>query len=702
MKVLLRIDGLTDKVYAYKESWDMDEKADVKGKHKYMLETRKYDAVIELESLEIFTAAERKGEDVFYENGRLTVKPKNPDDHHNVIRELSQDLITKKGEERLAFVTFTESGRTKTAAAQLDAAAKARADKEREIDALKQRRLQLLREKKLAELAQNTPLYECAICLIIRDENEYLKEWFEWHIGQGVQHFYIYDHGSVEPVADFVQSLDSYISDRVTVIDHSGSHANAQHEAYNGCLKRFGHETRWLGFIDSDEMVRIKDGKKLPDFLAEFTDYAGLFMPWVVYNANGQKDKTGAPCRERFTREAPKEMWLDIGKVFVQPSLMHYMMIHNGIPAEGFAVVDALGEPFEEASISKPGVSGERICVDHYYTKSHQEWLEKISRGACDPNYSRRYDEFFHYNPDLVEYREKIIPIQEYEVSKKYLMQIKQAKWDELMNADYEHYCAVCLIIRDENEYLEDWLNWHSVHGADHFYIYDHGSKQPVTEVIKSLGAKLQNKITVVDWSGSHISAQVEAYNDCLQRFGKVSRWIGFISVDEYVVLKNGKLLPEFLEGYEEYAGVFAAWVMYGADGQIKKSELPLMRRFLSESPSKASAGVGKVFVQPILMKDMVIHNGHPFEGFTVVDENKSPLQSAHLWKENTTTDAICINHYFTKSYEEWIEKLQRGSCNPHYSRQYNDFFEYNPGMKFCREKKYPIQKYEVSEKGGA
>ncbi|MCL2798226.1 MAG: hypothetical protein FWD58_09280, partial [Firmicutes bacterium] len=99
----------------------------------------------------------------------------------------------------------------------------------------------------------------------------------------------------------------------------------------------------------------------------------------------------------------------------------HYMMIHNGIPAEGFAIVDASGDPMEEAAIRKFDAPDNRICVDHYYTKSHEEWMEKISRGACDPNYIRRYDEFFQFNPDLAQYRVLDAPVQEYEVSKKHL-----------------------------------------------------------------------------------------------------------------------------------------------------------------------------------------------------------------------------------------------------------------------------------------
>jgi len=29
-----------------------------------------------------------------------------------------------------------------------------------------------------------------------------------------------------------------------------------------------------------------------------------------------------------------------------------------------------------------------------------------------------------------------------------------------MKNTNYRRYCSVCLIIRDENEYLEEWLKW--------------------------------------------------------------------------------------------------------------------------------------------------------------------------------------------------------------------------------------------------
>ena len=123
-------------------------------------------------------------------------------------------------------------------------------------------------------------------------------------------------------------------------------------------------------------------------------------------------------------------------------------------------------------------------------------------------------------------------------------------------SAPYRYYCSICLIIRDENEYLEEWLRWHIGQGTEHFYIYDHDSKRPVKGFVEALGKEISEKVTVIEWKGKHKNAQPEAYKDCLNRFRGESRWIGFIDADEQVRVKTGQSLPEFLKGYEKYAGV--------------------------------------------------------------------------------------------------------------------------------------------------
>ena len=278
------------------------------------------------------------------------------------------------------------------------------------------------------------------------------------------------------------------------------------------------------------------------------------------------------------------------------------------------------------------------------------------------------------------------------EAMKKYLL-------DELNNTEYKYYCSICLIIRDESEYLKEWLDWHVGQGVEHFYIYDHGSKYPISEFVKTLDAELQSKITVHDFGGTHKFAQRDAYNDCLNRYKRESRWIGFIDADEMIRVKCGCTIPALLKNFESFAGLFMRWGVYDANGQTERSDKPLRERFTHVTPTDIDDGAGKTFLQAQLVQYMLTHNGYPYNGFDAVDENRTPIKTADARKYDSTADLVCVDHYYTKSYEEWKAKIGRGTCDPIFNRKYADFFLYNPDMEYCREDITAEQKYEVSEK---
>lgn len=163
--------------------------------------------------------------------------------------------------------------------------------------------------------------------------------------------------------------------------------------------------------------------------------------------------------------------------------------------------------------------------------------------------------------------------------------------------------------------------------------------------------------------------------------------------------VKTGQPLHEFLKGYEDYAGVFAVWLIYDANGQVKQGSAPLRERFTRVNYNDAYASrMGKAFVQAMLMREMVIHNGSPEIGFDVVDEHKERIAPYSLVSENPTCDYICVDHYYTKSYEEWLNKLNRGGGHAKYQRKYDEFFKINKDMEYCRENITVKQKYNGLE----
>ena len=50
-------------------------------------------------------------------------------------------------------------------------------------------------------------IYMSSICLLAKDEDSYLDEWITYHIGIGIDHIFIYDNGSKNPISEFIKSI---------------------------------------------------------------------------------------------------------------------------------------------------------------------------------------------------------------------------------------------------------------------------------------------------------------------------------------------------------------------------------------------------------------------------------------------------------------------------------------------------------------
>ena len=242
-------------------------------------------------------------------------------------------------------------------------------------------------------------MHYCSVCLLAKNEHDYIAEWLDWHSNIGVDHFYIYDNNSTTPLRD---SIPAKHLDKCTVMDFGGKHRHTQRECYADCFKRFKDETLWMAFIDADEFIRVIDGVSLREFLREFEPHDGIYIGWVNYNANGLVKQDGRPVRERFTqRTYAYPEWMATGKSIVRMDRVTNMSAH--CPSQFMRKVDMVLS--DHAPMVNPYMSAfpeDRIVIDHYYTKSYEEWVKKLGRGSCDPLCIRKHDEFFVYNPDLV------------------------------------------------------------------------------------------------------------------------------------------------------------------------------------------------------------------------------------------------------------------------------------------------------------
>ena len=94
-----------------------------------------------------------------------------------------------------------------------------------------------------------------AFVLIAKNEALYIKEWLDFHIKQGVSHFIIFDNESTD---NFHEMVKPYVKQGlVTYRLIRGK--RRQSDAYNMALHDYGSKFRYMGFIDTDEFVFVRN-----------------------------------------------------------------------------------------------------------------------------------------------------------------------------------------------------------------------------------------------------------------------------------------------------------------------------------------------------------------------------------------------------------------------------------------------------------
>lgn len=209
---------------------------------------------------------------------------------------------------------------------------------------------------------------------------------------------------------------------------------------------------------------------------------------------------------------------------------------------------------------------------------------------------------------------------------------------------------GVAAIVKNEGPYIDEWLAFHRLQGVSKFHIYDNGSTD---DTLKNL--QKHEDVYIIPW---HVyPGQMSAYQDALQTFTDV-KWIAFIDADEFLYSPTGKSLPEVLEKYDYASAVAVHWLLFGSSGHKKKSAEKVSVRFTKR------ANEVNPHVKSIVQTGRYAKVGPTVHAFNVdggaVDELHRQLPYDYSVIPKGTADILAINHYHTKSKEEYEQKLKR------------------------------------------
>ena len=217
-------------------------------------------------------------------------------------------------------------------------------------------------------------------------------------------------------------------------------------------------------------------------------------------------------------------------------------------------------------------------------------------------------------------------------------------------------YLSLCLICKDENDYLPEWLDYHILMGVDRFYIYDNESKVSLRETLKEYIER--GWVVLTDIPGHKV--QLYAYDHCLHTFGANTFWLAFIDTDEFLVPKTGQSLKELLKDYEAYGGLAVSSLFFGSNGHQAR---PAAGQIAAYTRRTHETFVENELIKSIIQPGLALmpNSPHDFtfkpnawcvnEGLLRVDGQRFPNK----------TELIQLNHYFCRSQDEIAKKLSRG-----------------------------------------
>ena len=248
--------------------------------------------------------------------------------------------------------------------------------------------------------------HDVAIAAILKNEGRYLKEWLDYHLLAGVDHFYLYDNDSAD---DYDEIIAPYVAAGLVTSKRIAG-KSAQFAAYYDAVQSYRFDCRFMAFVDLDEFIFPKNTtasiSEIVEEILTRSDAAGLAINWQMFGSNGHETADFSQgVLQRFTRRAPTDWVVPIPKrdipggnsqvkVIADPrKIAYFTSAHFPIYFTGNHSVNERGK-FVESYCNNP-VTADKIVINHYNVKSRAEFFAKVRKGRADKNSNYVNDTWF-------------------------------------------------------------------------------------------------------------------------------------------------------------------------------------------------------------------------------------------------------------------------------------------------------------------
>lgn len=225
---------------------------------------------------------------------------------------------------------------------------------------------------------------------------------------------------------------------------------------------------------------------------------------------------------------------------------------------------------------------------------------------------------------------------------------------------------GICSIGRKENLYAKEFVKYYLKLGVKKIIIYDDNeiNGEKFEDVLKEY--IMSGNVEIIDIHGFE-SAQFPSYMDCYKKYGNQFDFLLFLDFDEFVKIENNIDINTYVynKKFNKCETIVLNWVMYGDNNLLKYDNRTMIERFTkpignwTRGKSIVRTNIPKLIISSTFMIGI---NTQYF-----CDSNGNRLfPSSYYGFEVPNNPKAYIKHFYTKTVEEFCNKINRGDGHFH------------------------------------
>jgi len=256
---------------------------------------------------------------------------------------------------------------------------------------------------------------------------------------------------------------------------------------------------------------------------------------------------------------------------------------------------------------------------------------------------------------------------------------------------------CLCAIGKKENLYIKEFVTHYEKLGFEYFFLYDNNDEndERFEDIIQDeINKGFVSIINYRSYRGINNNPQLTWYYDCYEKNNKAYNWIAFFDIDEYLEIKpNNITIQDFLdnERYNKCQHIKINWIVYSDNDLLHYENKPLQERFTSKSDFYLENRHIKSIVRGNLTVNYwkVAETVHSTTLYFPACTSSGKLTISRSFKTTPDYGNAFLKHYLTKTIEEFIEKIKKGSAyikfdynTKFYHKRFQYFFKVNRKTK--------------------